>query len=112
MKLSLANGDPERAREILDRELQRVKDGQAPASDTARLAAQLGDFDTAGELLMQASQEKDGRWIYPVFIRLPEQATNSDAWDSFWQQPGVAELAELRRGFGFSAVTPGFGDGK
>ena len=71
----------------------------------------IGDFDTAGELLLQAYEEKDGTWIFPIYMRLPEQAPDSKPWQEFWRLPGVAELAELRRSHGFSPVAPGFGEG-
>jgi hypothetical protein len=42
---------------------------------------------------------------------LPEQAPDSEPWQEFWRQPGVKELAELRRSYGFNPQAPGFGDG-
>jgi len=49
--------------------------------------------------------------MYPFVIRLPEQAPDSEPWQVFWGQPGVAELAEIRRSHGFSAEIPAFGGG-
>jgi len=111
MKLIIARGELDMARTALLHRVQQVKAGEILASTVSFEAAQLGDFDTAGELLMQAYEEKDGTWIYPSYVRLPEQAPDSEPWQEFWRQPGVAELAELRRSHGFSPDAAGFGDG-
>jgi len=111
MKLNIARGELELAHATLSHRVQQVKSGEVLASAVAFEAAQLGDFDITAELLMQAYEEKDGTWIYPIYIRLPEQAPDSDPWQKFWRLPGVAELAELRRSHGFNPVAPGFGDG-
>ncbi len=111
IKLSIATGELDEAHATIKRRAQQAKSGQTPAATVAYEAAQLGDFNTAGELLLQAYEEKDGTWIFPTFIRLPEQAPDSKSWQEFWRQPGVKELAELRRSYGFSPQAPGFGDG-
>jgi tetratricopeptide (TPR) repeat protein len=79
-KLSLAHGDLEQAREALMRNTQLVKSGKADVTAATNLAVSLGDFDTAGELLMQVYREKDGTWIFPVWVRLPEQAPDNTPW--------------------------------
>ena len=111
IKLSIANGEMEKARAIIERRAQLAKSGKTPASTVAYEAVMVGDFDTAGELLLQAYEEKDGTWIYPIFLRLPEQAPDSKPWQEFWSLPGVAELAEIRRSHGLSPKVHGFGDG-
>jgi len=111
VKLSIAKGDMQEARASLERRIQQVKSGKALASVVAFEAADIGDFDTAGELLLQAFEEKDGTWSFPIVIRLPEQAPDSKPWQEFWSKPGVSELAEIRRSHGFNPVAPGFGSG-
>jgi len=108
---SLIQGDLARAQEVLEHEVELVKTDAAFAVGVAYLAVRIGDFDTAGKHLMQAYREKDGTWIFPLNVRLPEQAPDSEPWQEFWRQPGVAELAELRRSYGFNPQAPGFGDG-
>ena len=91
--------------------IQLVKTGQMPASLVAVDAVLLGDFDSAGELLLKAYHEKDGRWTFPQLIRLPEQAPDSAPWQEFWRQPGASALAELRRNNGFDPNVPLAGSG-
>ena len=101
----------QQAQASLERRTQLVKSGKALASAVAFEAIDLKDFDTAGELLLQAFEEKDGTWSFPLLIRLPEQAPDSKPWQEFWSKPGVSELAEIRRSHGLNPVTPGFGSG-
>jgi hypothetical protein len=61
--------------------------------------------------LLQAYREKDGRWTSPMFIRLPEQAPDSEPWQEFWSQPGLPELAKLRRSNGLKPHVPTLGSG-
>ena len=110
-RLSIAKGKLQQAQASLERSTQFIRSGEALASAVVNNAVDLGDFDTAGELLLQAFEVKDGTWSYPLLIRLPEQAPDSKAWQEFWSKPGVAELAEIRRSHGFNPVAPGFGDG-
>jgi TolB-like protein len=105
--LGLLEGDPETARETLLRRARMAKSGNLAAVDVALEAVMAGDFDLAGELLLQAYREKDGTWMYPLWVRLPEQAPDSKPWQEFWAQPGVADLAALRRSYGFEPHAPG-----
>jgi hypothetical protein len=102
----------EGAREIIQRNTQLSLNGQGDAPATAFLAVMAGDFDTAAELLMYSYSNKDGTWTYPVWVRLPEQAPDSEPWQEFWRQPGAVELAEIRRGHGLSPHVPSFGEGE
>jgi hypothetical protein len=88
-----------------------ARTGQLPASSVAPDAAVFGNFDIAGEMLLQAYKEKDGTWLFPIWVRLPEQAPDSEPWQEFWRQPGVSELAELRRKNGLNPHPPSFGSG-
>jgi tetratricopeptide (TPR) repeat protein len=88
-----------------------AKTNQISAPFVAFEAAQFGEFDMAGELLLQAYGEKDGTWIFPIWVRGPEQAPDSASWQEFWRQPGVKELAELRRRNGLDPQAPTFGSG-
>ena len=107
----LAQGLNERASERIQHIAQLAKAGRFSAVDVAHLAAMAGDFNLAGEMLLQAYREKDGTWLWPHWVRLPEQAPDSEPWQAFWQKPGVAELAELRRSHGFTPSAPSFGSG-
>ena len=71
-----------------------------------------GDFDAAGEMLLRAYHDQDGTWLFPMWVRLPEQAPDSEPWQEFWSQPGVAEIAEIRRKNGLNPHAPRFGDEK
>jgi len=106
-----ANGNRLQAEKTLKERAQLAKSGLLPASPVAFEAAIFGDFDTAGELLLQAYREKDGTWLFPTWVRLPEQAPDSEPWQEFWRQPGVKELADIRRANGFTPNAPTYGSG-
>ena len=110
-RLSLAIGDHDQATKDIARWVEMERTGQVTAVDVAIEAVVAGNFDLAGELLLQAYEEKDGTWLYPLWVRLPEQAPDSEPWQEFWRQPGVSELAELRRSYGFSPQIPYPADG-
>jgi tetratricopeptide (TPR) repeat protein len=107
--VTLALGNHEQARKDIMRRAEMVKNGQLTAVDVAFEAAIAGNFDLAGEMLLQAYKEKDGTWIYPLWIRLPEQAPDSEPWQEFWRQPGPTAFAEIRRANGLTPHSPGFG---
>ena len=109
--LSIGKGKEQQAQAYLQRRAQLARSGEVWASSVAFDATSIRDFDLAGEMLLQAYREKDGTWSYPIYIRLPEQAPDSEAWQEFWRQPGVAELAELRRSHGLNPNAPTFGSG-
>ncbi len=109
--LHIGKGNDQQAQAYLQRQAQLARSGEVWASGVAFDAAAFGDFDLAGEMLLRAYREKDGLWSYPVYIRLPEQAPDSEAWQKFWRQPGVAELAEIRRSHGLNPNAPTFGSG-
>ena len=89
-----------------------IQSNELLAGGIAFDAVMVGDFDTAGEMLLQAYRHQDGIWLFPVWIRLPEQAPDSEPWQEFWRQPGVSEIAEIRRKNGLNPHAPGFGDEK
>ena len=89
---------------------QLAKEGKVDAVGVATLAVQHGDFDIAGELLLLANTNKDGTWIFPLFVRMPEQAPDSAPWQEFWNLPGSARMAEIRRANGMPAHYPAFGE--
>ena len=108
---NLAEGNREWAELALEKNVQLANNGEMGFIHVARQAIQMGDFDIAGRMLLKALDEKDGRWIYPLFIRLPEQAPDSEPWQEFWRQPGPKKVAELRRANGFTPQAPTFGSG-
>jgi len=105
-ELMLLQGDREQVVKDVRQRVLKAKSGQWGAVDAANDAILIGDFDTAGEMLLQAYREKDGRWLFPLQVRMPEQAPASDPWQEFWQQPGAQEVAKLRRKNGFGPDLP------
>ena len=111
IRLMSAQGNQEQAENALKQNVHLAKTGEFSAINVATSAIQMGKFDIAGELLLQAYREKDGRWVSPLLIRLPEQAPDSEPWQEFWSQPGLPELAKLRRSNGLKPDLPTFGSG-
>jgi len=107
----LANGNREWAALALEKNVQLANNGEMALIHVARQAIQMDDFDIAGQMLLKALEVKDGRWSYPLYVRLPEQAPDSEPWLEFWSQPGPKKLAELRRANGLKAHAPTFGSG-
>ncbi len=104
-----SHGNRTQAEKTFEDRVGLARTGQLPASAVASDAALFGNFDIAGEMLLQAYREKDGTWLFPIWVRLPEQAPDSEPWQEFWRQPGVKELAELRRKNGLDPHPPSFG---
>ena len=111
MAFEAARGNRSQADKALKERVQAAKDGLVSATTVAFEAVMLDDFDSAGELLLKALSEKEGLWIFPIWVRMPEQAPDSKPWQEFWRQPGVKELADLRRSYGFDPYPPTFGSG-
>jgi hypothetical protein len=109
MKMDYVTGERTQLEALMEGRLKAVREGLANASFVAEVAAFSGDFDSAGEMLQLAVTRGNGLWTYPLYIRLPEQAPHSPAWQAFWSKPRIAELAALRRSHGFSAQAPTFG---
>ncbi len=109
--IEFARGNTAQARLMLKERSALVKTGHLTAANVAVEAALIGDYDAAGDSLLQALREKDGTWIFPIWIRGPEQAPDSEPWQEFWRQPGVKELADLRRRNGLNPHAPTFGSG-
>jgi tetratricopeptide (TPR) repeat protein len=107
---ALAEGKRESAKLSLQKNAQ-PENAKGGFVYVAVQAIQLGDFDTAGQMLLKALDEKDGRWIYPLFVHMPEQAPDSEPWQEFWRQPGPHRVAELRRANGFTPHAATFGSG-
>jgi len=112
VRVDWAQGNRQRAKDTVAQKALLAKSGRESTIDVAFEAASIGDFDTAGEMLMQSYNEKAGTWLYPIWVRLPEQAPDSEPWQEFWRQPGVAEIAEIRRSHGLSPHAPQFGEGR
>jgi TolB-like protein len=107
----LASGDSSSSIETLLADYQLAKTGQLSAFDVAVDAIRLGDFDIAGEMLIKAHAANEGNLSFPLYIRMPEQAPDSEPWQEFWRLPGPARLAEIRRTNGMNPHFPGFGEG-
>jgi TolB-like protein len=111
MRVKVQN-DPGLARGFLDQRLEDIATGRDGLPFVARDAAFIGDFDLAGELLLKAYKNKEGLWLFPFEIRMPEQAPESALWQQFWSLPGVVELAAIRRANGLDPHIPKFGSGR
>jgi TolB-like protein/tetratricopeptide (TPR) repeat protein len=111
IQLLLAEGTHAAAKKLIAQRASLAKAGKRPAADVAFDAVLAGDFDTAGDMLLQAYRNNDGTWLYPLWIRLPEQAPDSGPWQEFWSQPALKDLIELRRKNGLSPEAPTFGSG-
>jgi len=109
--LHRARGEDEQVRQLLNEMIGRFEVGGISPVSIALAAVSVGEFDTAGTFLLRALEQKDGTWTYPGYIRLPEQAPDSEPWQEFWRQPGPARFAEIRRAHGMNPNAPGFGDG-
>jgi TolB-like protein/Flp pilus assembly protein TadD len=109
--LALARGETRAAVESIRQRLEQSRRGALNAVDLAFDAVSAGDFDTAGEALLIAHEENDGTWMFPLFVRLPEQAPDSEPWQQFWALPGPARVAGLRRKNGLGPDYPAFGEG-
>ena len=111
-----ALGDVDQLSDV-SRKIQALRHvpGDIPPDIAMKLHIARGELDQARAALsqraQQANEEKDGTWIFPTYVRLPEQAPDSKPWQEFWRLPGVAELAELRRKHGFRPTAISFGDG-
>jgi TolB-like protein/Tfp pilus assembly protein PilF len=104
--LQILDGKKQEAKTAFRERLQLANTGQLPAVFVIASAIQLGEFDSAGFLLQKALSDKDGRWIYPLWTRLPEQAPDSEPWQEFWQLPQVQSQIELRRKNGLNPHAP------
>jgi TolB-like protein/Tfp pilus assembly protein PilF len=111
IELEMVNGNREAAEALFKEHFRLSMNGQLSSFIISASAVQLGDYDSAAQLLLKAYRENDGRWIYPLWVRLPEQAPESESWQEFWRQPGVQGLVELRRSAGLNPVVPGIGEG-
>ena len=90
-------GDITAMQKALELQVQQVARGELVPDVPIPEAILLGDFDTAGRLLMQALEDGKSGWMNANWARLPEQAPESKPWQKFWQQPAPAALAEIRR---------------
>jgi hypothetical protein len=109
--LQLVKGQREQAELAFRQKVALVKTDGLIDMPLVASAIQLGDFDIAGQLLLNALEQKDGRWSYPLFVRLPEQAPDSAPWQKFWSQPEVQGQVELRRKNGLDPHAPLMGSG-
>ena len=109
-QLLIAEGKLEQVDNLLDMALTSYRAGEISLDVPVSIALLLGQFDTAGEILLEADNKKVGHWLYPRFVRLPEQAPDSEPWQLFWQQHGVDGVAEIRRRNGLDPHFPSYGE--
>jgi len=102
----LMAGEFKQARTRLEQRLDGVERGDEDPATLSFEAILLGDFDTAGRLLLTAYRQGNGTWAFPLWVRMPEQAPDSEPWQAFWALPGPTRFAALRRQNGFYPYAP------
>ena len=112
LQLNLATANKQQAQAILQQQIQAAEQGLVGPRFAALNAVVMGDFDTAGRLLLLADERKDGTWTVPVYIILPEQAPDSEPWQTFWRLPGPSRFAQKRRENGLGLHPTGFGEAR
>lgn len=104
--LELLRGDREKAELVFRQRVDLAESSKMGYGIVVPHAVIMGDLDTAAHYLQEAYKNGDGRWIFPLLVRLPEQAPESESWQEFWRQPGVQSLVELRRKNGLNPHPP------
>jgi len=92
-------GDEQNLRKKLSERLEGSSSGAGnfDLAVTAFFLTWLDGTDAAMPTL-QAAYEANAVYLeYPLFFYLPEDVSDDPDWLAFWQQPGLAELIEIRR---------------
>ncbi|MGA9575177.1 MAG: hypothetical protein WBS20_14660 [Lysobacterales bacterium] len=92
-------GDEQNLRKKLSERLQGSSSGTGnfDLAVTAFFLTWLDGTDAAMPTL-QAAYEANAVYLeFPLFFYLPEDVSDDPDWLAFWQQPGLAELIEIRR---------------
>ena len=99
VKIALAQlrGNEQEVEELFVQYREQLEAGQENVVNFAYVAATLGKWDEVAEMLKQAIEDDNGTWMFPMRVRLPEQAPDNEALQEFWALPGPAAVAELRR---------------
>ena len=71
--------------------------GKYDTGVTAFFVAWLDGTDAALPILKIAHETREFRLIWPDLFYLPEDISDDPDWLSFWQQPPLAELMDIRR---------------
>ncbi|MEM8772653.1 MAG: tetratricopeptide repeat protein, partial [Pseudomonadota bacterium] len=96
-EILLAEGRPKEARALVEANIGGPGDGGMSWGVAAQIYASLGDFDKAGAMLQLACDTKDDFVVWPMHVRTPDQAPESEPWQAAWRKHGMPELAALRR---------------
>ena len=95
-------GDRQKLREKVDESIQKAGTGQGSYryTMTAFFILWLEGTEAALPLLTEAYARNEFILYSSDYFFLPEQVSDDPDWLAFWQQPGLAELIELRRSNG------------
>ena len=94
--------DRENLRRKVDERLQLAdqNDYYSFNAITAYYLLMLEGIDAAMPFLEKAHEKNEFLLTWPSLFYLPERVSSDPAWLEFWQQPGLAELIEIRREYG------------
>jgi len=94
--------DRENLRKILNQRKEMSKNSldMVFPTITAFYTVWLDGVEAAIPHLEEAYNSKEQLLVWPEYFYLPEDVSDDPRWLEFWQQPGLAELIETRRGFG------------
>jgi TolB-like protein/Tfp pilus assembly protein PilF len=94
--------DRENLRKILNqrKEMSKNSHNMLFPTVTAFYIAWLDGVEAAIPFLAESYDKKEQLLVWPEYFYLPENVSDDPQWLEFWQQPGLAELIETRRGFG------------
>jgi hypothetical protein len=89
----------QKLREKVAARVQELETGPGEFSmvQTAFFVAWLDGTDAALPILRIAHETHEFRLIWPDLFYLPEDISDDPDWLSFWQQPPLAELMDIRR---------------
>lgn len=94
--------DRENLRKILIQRQQLARDSSNMVftTVTAFFVAWLDGVEAALPILQESYDNDEQLLVWPEYFFLPEMVSDAPEWIAFWQQPGLAELIEVRREFG------------
>jgi tetratricopeptide (TPR) repeat protein len=93
-----AQQDWDRARPYYEDLKKAALSDTASAAETAYLALDIEDVETALELMELAYVRRDIGLLLRT-VRFPEEESTDPRWLAFWEKPGLKELMVLRRSY-------------
>jgi len=95
-------GNEQKLREKVTERIQKAETGTGTFyyTITAFYVAWLDGTTAALPLLTKAYERNQWNLNWPDYFYMPEDISDDPDWLAFWQQPGLAELIEMRRSNG------------